>query len=217
MRANVWIGFFLCILLFISTPVTTIHADIINQSSQLEEYTCEQENYQMIIYHCKGLIYTKEIKWISADCANTIRSRFECINNVIYDDNEKHQKKHDILSAHDPVLGQDLKSTILSNPVQNERGVGLFFSKVTGFFGPCSINLLSVLFAAPFFISRARGISVHISGVYYPSFDFVSFQPVKIKLLGFIGALIVFPFLSIGGYIDGVAIFGSIQEIDESI
>jgi len=212
---GIFIG--LCFLILIAPPLNQIsHAHEVISSSFLPEFQAV-DDIQLDYYHFNGITYSKETRKIPLEQAKQIKEQFAIIDASNDAQAERFQEKHDVLCSHDLILAQNLELTSHNNTVQNDRGVGLFFSKVTGFFGPCSINLLSVFFAAPFFISRAHGISVHISGSYYPSFDFVSFQPVKIKLLGFIGAIIVFPFLSIGGYIDGVAILGSIQEIDKSI
>lgn len=169
--------------------------------------------YNVTLFHFNGMTFTEEIKKLSFEDAYKIKNELTYIDFSSQNNHEKIQKKHNLLASYDLVSSNHFGNFTRSYDYELGRGVGLFFSKVTGFFGPCSINLLSVLFAAPFFITRAHGISVHISGVFYPSFDFVSFQVINMKIFGFIGLLIVFPFLSIGGYMDGFAFMGQIQEI----
>ena len=203
----------ICIFLFFTIPLTQIGFSKERFQSSISKECLSIEECPIICYHFTGFTYFKEVKWISVKQAEKIIEQFKNIDISSIDHFEKIQRKHEVLTSHCLILDQDLEDSTLKYPVDDGRGVGLFFSKVTGFFGPCSINFLSLFFAAPFFISRAHGVSIHISGIFYPSFDFVSFQLVNMRLLGFVGLLIVFPFLSIGGYMDGVAFLGRIQEI----
>jgi hypothetical protein len=199
--------------LFLSLSPTQVICSIEKNHTSMVHEKESMNGFHITYYHFHGFTYSKEVKWISEKHAESIKKQFETSEIATSGNEKKIQKKHDVLSSFDLVDNRNLTTSTRIYTLQDERGIGLFFSKVTGFFGPSSINLLSVLFAAPFFISRAHGISVHISGIFYPSFDFVSFQLVNMRILGYIGLLIVFPFLSIGGYMDGVALIGRINEI----
>ncbi|MCD6468330.1 MAG: hypothetical protein J7L32_03355 [Thermoplasmata archaeon] len=207
----------------VSASLTGFQPFNIKQSDA--EKNSHPDYYNITIYRCKGFGYEKIVKTIPYEVAMEIKQRFENIDTSLGSIVEKTRKKLMVLEEYNVFSKEDLKKreqyfnkqkTVngFKKTMVNEgetNGTLFLVEVIVGTFGP-DINIgINIFFYAPLFFCVAKGVNLEFHGL--PPLTLVTDKIMMFGMVGFLGDLVIFPFISPGGLIDGFAIAGFVGEV----
>jgi len=203
MKRTTIMGVILSIILIVSMPFTSSVMTIEQEEDEHPEY------YEVTRYNMRGLTYDKETIQVSYEDAEEIKKAFEGIDSSLDDD--KIERKANVLKSYGLIPNRitSIQSSGLNDKYQRNEAI-LLLAEIEGFFGPSIINEVNFFVFAPFFFATALGVNLNYEDVFLPgvTIDIESNRLVSISLVFFVGILIVFPFISPFGYINGVTFLG---------
>ena len=186
------------------------------QSEETEEY------YEVTRYNMRGLTYDKETIQVSYDDAIAIKDAFDSIDSSLEDAKYKAEWKREILVEYGLLSEEkdfgifnslvESVSKIRKKDVQFEDNVDEvfgFFLFLTGTVGP-GFNFGSFIIFSPAFGGEFKGANFHgsLGFINLYNFSVVTDRVVNINFYSWVGTLLMFPFFTPFGYLDGFALMG---------
>lgn len=204
----------------VNASVTGFHPFNVGQSDVDEN--SHPDYYNITIYRCNGFSCEKVVKTVSYDVAMEIKQRFNNIDASFDNSTEKISRKFSVLKEYNVLTGEDIgfsRASIDLDSIKPETKNGeeihwYSFLRYTAngrnvtIFGTVKLNVnmgINLIFLAPFLLVVSRGGNLTFyTPIEHPTTNI--FDKILLFLIfNFCGVILLVPFISPGGFINGKA------------